>query len=50
VKENNRFLNRHCEPPGPAFGGPDGKLREAIQSHKARTGLLRRFAPRNDGC
>jgi hypothetical protein len=39
-----KFERRHCEEPtGPAFGGPDDKLRdEAIQSCFARRdGLLR---------
>jgi hypothetical protein len=33
---------------GSRESAPDGKLREAIQS-EPKTGLLRRFAPRNDG-
>src|ERR1700729_3879511 len=49
VRDNAVTSNRHCEePPGPAFGGPDDKLRdEAIQCSKRSPGLLR-FA-RNDG-
>jgi len=40
---------RHCEPTGPARSGrPDDKLREAIQPADEASGLLRRFAPRND--
>jgi len=42
-------LHRHCEPTGPARSGrPDDRLREAIQKRRTRSGLLRRFAPRND--
>src|SRR5208282_2287732 len=40
---------RHCEPTGPARSGrPDDRLREAIQSRDGSSGLLRRYAPRND--
>jgi hypothetical protein len=38
---------RHCEPTGRANARPMTRLREAIQS--SISGLLRRFAPRNDG-
>jgi hypothetical protein len=38
----------HCEPTGRANARPMTGSAEAIQSQK-RTGLLRRFAPRNDG-
>jgi hypothetical protein len=47
------YATRHCEPTGIAFGDPEDKLREAIQSgpHRASgLGLLRRSAPRNEGC
>jgi hypothetical protein len=27
-----KIIDRHCEPPGRAFGAPDDRLREAIQS------------------
>src|ERR1700751_262551 len=40
---------RHCEPTGPREARPDDRLREAIQSLTRDSGLLRRFAPRNDG-
>jgi len=44
------MIRRHCEPTGPARSGrPDGKLGEAIKSAALLPGLLRRFAPRNDG-
>src|SRR5271166_1237364 len=42
-------LLRHCEPTGPRRARPDDRLREAIQSRACGSGLLRRFAPRNDG-
>src|SRR5260221_8671158 len=47
-----RLYPRHCEPTGRREAPPDDRLREAIHtSHTARkAGLLRRFAPRNDGC
>jgi hypothetical protein len=28
------LIQRHCEPPGLAFGKPKGELREAISSRK----------------
>jgi benzoylformate decarboxylase len=39
----------HCEPTGPREARPDDRLGEAIQSRANDSGLLRRFAPRNDG-
>jgi hypothetical protein len=40
--------DRHCEPTGPREALPEDRLREAIQGHARDSGLLRRFAPRND--
>src|SRR6266550_2930881 len=43
-------LNRHCEPTGRRKAPPDDRLREAIHlAAERKHGLLRRFAPRNDG-
>src|SRR5439155_11593025 len=44
------IIHRHCEPTGRA-NAPDDRLREAIHTAHAadKAGLLRRFAPRNDG-
>src|ERR1700716_2466367 len=41
-------LNRHCEPTGRREAPPDDRFREAIHAAARQTGLLRRFAPRND--
>ena len=43
-------FRRHCEPSGSRERAPDDRLREAIQnaSEEPRSGLLRRYAPRND--
>src|SRR5208282_960344 len=48
--DHGRMILRHCEPTGPARSGrPDDRLREAIQSFGLqRSGLLRRYTPRND--
>jgi hypothetical protein len=32
--------SRHCEPPGPAFGRPEDKLREAISRRFDRSGEI----------
>jgi hypothetical protein len=41
---------RHCEPTGRRKAPPDDRLREAIHGATgSKNGLLRRFAPRNDG-
>src|SRR5882724_11237622 len=42
-KLNLHHLLRHCEPPGRREAPPDDRLREAIQGHKIRSGLLRRY-------
>ena len=43
-----RLFARHCEPTGRRRAPPDDRLREAIQRPRRKTGLPRRFAPRND--
>jgi hypothetical protein len=42
------FAGRHCEPTGPARSGRPMTGSAKQSSAAARTGLLRRFAPRND--
>jgi hypothetical protein len=45
-----RGLLRHCEPTGRAYARPmTGSATQSIVPRKRRDGLLRRFAPRNDG-
>ena len=45
-----RGLLRHCEPTGRAYARPmTGSATQSIAPRKPRDGLLRRFAPRNDG-
>jgi hypothetical protein len=42
--------DRHCEPTGRRKAPPDDRLREAIHfAEQRKNGLLRRFAPLNDG-
>jgi hypothetical protein len=45
----SQFWNCHCEPPGRANARPmTGSAKQSIKPQR-KNGLLRRFAPRNDG-